>query len=68
MADNKKLGFVGLGIMGFRMARNLVKNLGSEIFIYDVSTAAVNSFKAAVPDATVCSSARAVAEKAVCYS
>lgn len=62
------VGFVGLGIMGFPMAKNLISKLppGSKIFIYDVFEDAINRFKALFPDAAVpCSSAREVTENSV---
>lgn len=36
-----KIGFIGLGIMGNPMARNMVKN-GSELMVYDILEEAVN--------------------------
>ncbi len=32
-----KLGFIGLGAMGFPMAKNLIKH-GHQVFAYDIDT------------------------------
>ncbi|KAI3391891.1 hypothetical protein diail_6631, partial [Diaporthe ilicicola] len=49
------VGFIGLGIMGFAMAVNLVKKLpqGSKLYVYDVSADAVNRFVAEHPNSAV---------------
>lgn len=62
------VGFVGLGIMGFPMARNLISKLpaGSKIFVHDISADAVARFKAVQPESVVpCKSAREVTEQSV---
>lgn len=41
----EKIGFVGLGIMGKPMARNLMK-AGHELVVYDINEAVVNELKA----------------------
>ena len=41
-----KIGFIGLGIMGKPMAKNLLK-AGYELNIYDINEAAVEEVKAA---------------------
>jgi len=37
----KKIGFIGLGIMGKPMARNLIK-AGNQLVVYDINKAAVS--------------------------
>lgn len=53
-----KIGFIGLGIMGKPMAKNLIK-AGHELVVYDVVQASVEELKAA--GATAAESAKAVA-------
>lgn len=63
-----EVGFVGLGIMGFPMARNLISKLpaGSKIFVYDISQDAVGRFQALYPESVVpCNSAKEVTEQSV---
>lgn len=63
------LGFVGLGVMGLRMATNLgIKMPDSPLHIYDLSQEATAALKAKVPSVRVCSNSREVAEKAVSMS
>ncbi len=37
-----KIGFIGLGIMGMPMARNLLRNKEIELYVYDIDARAVN--------------------------
>ncbi len=48
-----KISFIGLGIMGKPMAKNLMKN-GHQLFVYDRNPAAVEEMRAA--GATICGS------------
>ncbi|KAJ5377197.1 uncharacterized protein N7496_004606 [Penicillium cataractarum] len=60
------LGFIGLGVMGYPMALNLLKKLeeGTKLHVYDVSEEALSKLKNESPELVlVCSSAREVAEK-----
>ncbi len=57
---NMKLGFIGLGIMGKPMSKNLLK-AGYSLVVYDVVPAALEELKAA--GAEVAASSREVAEK-----
>lgn len=62
------VGFIGLGTMGYAMAVNLVKKLpgGSKLFVYDISTDAVNKFVAQHPDSAVAAgSAKEVTQNSV---
>jgi 2-hydroxy-3-oxopropionate reductase len=54
-----KIGFIGLGIMGKPMARNLI-NAGHDLVVYDIVQASVESVAAA--GAAAAASAKAVAE------
>ena len=54
-----KIGFIGLGIMGKPMARNLLK-AGHELVVFDISAQSVQQLVEA--GAVACESARAVAE------
>ena len=42
--NTKKIGFIGLGIMGSAISNNLLKS-GLEVIGYDISQAALNQFK-----------------------
>ena len=42
MADMGKIGFIGLGIMGKPMSRNLLKG-GADLLVYDIDAAAVET-------------------------
>ncbi|CAK7238056.1 hypothetical protein SBRCBS47491_010256 [Sporothrix bragantina] len=55
MATPAKLGFIGLGAMGFPMASNLISKSakGSQLFIYDVSEASMSRFAEKHPNSTV---------------
>ena len=39
----KKTGFIGLGIMGRPMAKNLLK-AGCDLYVYDLNEVVVNEF------------------------
>ncbi|MDP7578363.1 MAG: 2-hydroxy-3-oxopropionate reductase [SAR202 cluster bacterium] len=58
---DKDLGFVGLGIMGKPMAKNLI-NAGYSVTVYDISATSIEEM--ATYGASPASSAREVAEKA----
>src|SRR5208283_3794551 len=57
---SKKIGFIGLGVMGRPMSRNLLK-AGKKLLVYDIFPAGVKELAAA--GATPCSSAKDVAER-----
>ena len=57
---SRKIGFVGLGIMGKPMACNLLK-AGHSLLVYDINPASVQAVSAC--GATACSSIREVAEQ-----
>jgi hypothetical protein len=62
------LGFIGLGVMGYPMALNLLNRLetGTRLHVYDVSSQVLDNFKQEAPNLiSICSSAREVAEKSV---
>ena len=61
MADKERVGFVGLGIMGKHMVRNLVK-AGYSLTVYDVVATAIG--EVAAGGASPASSSKEVAEKA----
>ena len=64
------VGFIGLGTMGFAMAVNLVKKLprGSKLFVYDISTDAVDRFVAQHPESAVAAgSAKEVTQNSVSF-
>lgn len=46
MADVKRLGFIGLGVMGGRMCRNLAKKSGKPVIAFDVDPAKVEARQA----------------------
>ena len=57
---SSRIGFIGLGVMGKPMARNLMK-AGNKLAVYDISPAGVAEL--AAEGAAACSSAKDVAEK-----
>ena len=59
MTDRKRIGFIGLGIMGSRMARTLSK-AGYGLTVFDVDRSRMDALKAV--GASVAVSARAVAQ------
>lgn len=64
----RELGFIGLGVMGYPMALNLLNRLetGSRLHVYDVSSQVLDEFKQEAPNlVSICSSARDVAERSV---
>lgn len=58
--NKQKLGFIGLGIMGFPMAKNLIK-AGYSLVVYDIATDRLNEMRAM--GAEVGNSCTDVAEK-----
>jgi 2-hydroxy-3-oxopropionate reductase len=56
---SERIGFIGLGIMGLPMARNLIK-AGYELTVFDIATDRVEAIKA--DGASVATSNKAVAE------
>mgnify|MGYP001613193744 FL=1 len=56
-----KVGFVGLGIMGESMCENIVKKSGEEVWVFDISTKAVE--KLVKVGAKAASSNKEIAEK-----
>ncbi|KAJ5365736.1 hypothetical protein N7517_008622 [Penicillium concentricum] len=60
------LGFIGLGVMGYPMALNMLNRLetGTRLHVYDVSSQVLDNFKQEAPNlVSICSSARNVAER-----
>ena len=51
--NKKKIGFIGLGIMGKPMAKNLIK-AGYELIIYDINKTAVDEIAALGADVACC--------------
>jgi len=61
MSEYKTLGFVGLGVMGEPMCKNLVRKSGLPVHVYDMNTDAVN--RVVETGGVAQASAAAVAEK-----
>lgn len=64
----RELGFIGLGVMGYPMALNLLKKLedGARLHVYDVDDHALRKFEEEAPTKVhVCSNAAEVAESSV---
>lgn len=64
----KNIGWIGLGLMGDPMARNLLKKCDAEtkFYVYDVMSAAVEKFVQEGGGRVVgCSGSKEVAEKSV---
>lgn len=63
----KRIGFIGLGLMGYPMAKNLVHKLSdSQMFVYDVSQDSINKIVAEDKGRVhACSSSKEVADKSV---
>ncbi|KAJ6173863.1 hypothetical protein N7485_006675 [Penicillium canescens] len=62
----RMLGFIGLGVMGYPMAVNLLKKLDDEgiLHVYDISDQVLEKFEQEAPHVVVvCSSAREVSER-----
>ncbi len=64
MADIKRLGFVGVGLMGGGMARYLLK-AGNALTVFDIDPVKMNSLKAL--GAHPAASPREVGAKAMLY-
>lgn len=65
----ENIGFVGLGVMGYPMARNLIEKLpeSASLWIFDVSKEVLEKFAAATKKTVhICSSSKEVAENSVC--
>lgn len=64
----KNIGWIGLGLMGDPMARNLLKKMpdGTQFFVFDVSSSAMEKFvQEGKGRVTACGSSREVAERSV---
>ena len=63
----KSYGFIGLGQMGYQMAKNLRAKIGESdsLTVYDVSAKAMESLQQEAGNVSIAKSAREVAEKAV---
>lgn len=65
----KNIGWIGLGLMGLPMARNLLKKMDddTQFFVFDVVQESIDTF---VADGNgrvhACGSSREVADKSVC--
>ena len=62
MNDIHKLGFIGLGVMGARMCRNLARKSGKPVIAYDINSSACDNL--AADDVEIASSPAAVAASA----
>ena len=66
----KKVGWIGLGLMGLPMATNLLKKMDpdTKFYVYDVVQESIDSFvnlKAAKGRVEACKNSREVADKSV---
>ncbi|CAG8909731.1 unnamed protein product [Penicillium egyptiacum] len=64
------LGFIGLGVMGYPMALNLLNKLetGTRLHVYDVSSQILDKSKSEAPNlVSICLSARDVAERSAVW-
>ena len=66
----KKIGWVGLGLMGYPMAGNLLKKMpDAEFFVYDVIQDSIDKFvKDGDGRVQACSNSKEVADKSVCHA
>lgn len=66
----KKIGWVGLGLMGYPMATNLLKKMeDAEFYVYDVVQDSIDKFvKEGNGRVHACASSKEVADKSVCLS
>lgn len=46
MTDTKTLGFIGLGVMGEPICRNLVKKSGKRVVVFDLSAEPLQRLRA----------------------
>src|SRR5690625_778455 len=60
---NDKIGFIGIGNMGFHIADNIYKKYG-ELIIYDINENALKEFKSDKSNIHIVSSPKEVADKA----
>ncbi|KAF3386211.1 putative 3-hydroxyisobutyrate dehydrogenase [Penicillium rolfsii] len=63
--SSRVLGFIGLGVMGYPMARNLLKRVkaGTQLYVYDISEHVLSKFQQEAPGQVhICSSASEVAQ------
>jgi len=67
----KKVGWVGLGLMGYPMAGNLLKKMSddTEFYVYDVVQESIDKFvKEGNGRVHACTSSKEVADKSVCHA
>jgi len=66
----KKVGWVGLGLMGYPMANNLLNKMpDAEFFVYDVIQDSIDKFvKDGNGRVQACASSKEVADKSVCHA
>lgn len=66
----KKIGWVGLGLMGIPMAKNLVHKIpDAEFYVYDVVQEALDTFvKDGQGRVHACQNSKEVADKSVCHA
>ena len=67
----KSIGWIGLGLMGFPMARNLLNKMDSttRFYVYDVQQDAIEKFeKQGEGRVHPCNSSKEVADKSVCHA
>lgn len=69
--EYRNVGFIGLGVMGLSMAKNLARKLPGEtkVVVYDISTAAMDELSQEFPhNITKANSAREVFSQSVSRS
>lgn len=59
---SEKIGFIGLGIMGYPMAKNMIEKSGKEVRVFDLSKDAMNKILK-INGAVACSSSSDVARE-----
>jgi len=67
----KKVGWVGLGIMGLPMARNLVEKMDpdTEFYVFDVVQDSIDRIVGdGKGEVHACESSKEVADKSVCHT
>jgi len=69
-ARPNKIGWVGLGLMGYPMAANLLKKMpDADFYVYDVVQESIDKFvKDGNGRVQACASSKDVADKSVCHA
>lgn len=71
MSYPKKVGFIGLGVMGYPMVQNLATKLpqSTHIYVFDVATQVMENLITEYPGKiTACQSSKEITSKCVCWS